>query len=94
MNKSHVHFFSEHVTIWQVGETGFWALVWVLERLTILHPPQPLRPKLGARVLRGWPKTKPQVYTASGSVQIKTVIIDLGLDWALFEKMEGGWWGG
>lgn len=34
--------------------------------------------------------SKPEVYTASGSLQIKTVIIVLGLDWSLFEKMEGG----
>lgn len=41
----------------------------------------------GSACLRGWPSPKPEVYTASGSVQIKTVIIDLGLDSALYEKV-------
>lgn len=58
------------------------------QRLTVLQCSQ-----TGSVCLRGWPNLKPEVYTASGSLQIKTVIIVLGLDWALFEKMEGGWWG-
>lgn len=70
-----------------------WPSMWVSETD---HPPSSsaFMAQTGSACLRGWPSPKPEVYTASGSVQIKTVIIDLGLDSALFEKVGGGWWGG
>lgn len=82
-NKWHLYFFG-------TGHHGMLGSQCGFQRLTILHPPLPFSAQTGSACLGGWPSPKPEVYTASGSVQIKTAIIDLGLDSALFEKMEGG----
>ncbi len=83
---NHICTFSEHVTHCRLMKTAFLALTVGSETD---HPPSSsaFMAQTGSACLRGWPSPKPEVYTASGSVQIKTVIIDLGLDSALFEKV-------
>lgn len=64
------------------------------QRLTVPLLALRLWPKLGAHVLRGWRKPRPELYSAPGSTQIKPVITGLGLDRSLFEKMGRGGGGG
>lgn len=64
------------------------------QRLTIPLLTPRLGPKLRAHVLRDWRRPRPELYSAPGSTQIRPVITGLGLDRALFEKMERGGGGG